>query len=337
MTDFFNLDSQKQAERLEAAGRQALKHWNICNAKLHLIKYRENAVFRVEQNGTRMALRLHRHGYHSDDELRSELQWMQALAEAGITVPTIVPTESGELFVRHAAADLPGDVQVDLFEWIDGEQLGSVEDGISDEASVTNIYGAIGELAAKVHNQAVTWELPSGFVRHAWDADGLAGEQPIWGQFWKLDMASKSETELLLRGRDRVYRELSKLAKSPGTYSMIHADFVAENVLVNEGRVRLIDFDDAGFGWHLFELATSLYFVRGEPYFDAARDSLIEGYRSHRQLADEQLDMLPLFFLARGFTYIGWVHTRQETETAKELTPMILAAACELAENYLSN
>ena len=55
-----------------------------------------------------------------------------------------------------------------------------------------------------------------------------------------------------------MYRELSKLAKSPGTYSMIHADFVAENVLVDEGRVRLIDFDDAGFGWHLFELATSL-------------------------------------------------------------------------------
>ena len=76
MTDFFNLDPQKQAERLEAAGRQALKHWNINNAKMHLIKYRENAVFRVEQNGTRMALRLHRHGYHSDDELRSELQWM---------------------------------------------------------------------------------------------------------------------------------------------------------------------------------------------------------------------------------------------------------------------
>jgi len=46
--------------------------------------------------------------------------------------------------------------------------------------------------------------------------------------------------------------------------------------------------------------------------------------------------LLPLFFLARGFTYIGWVHTRHETETAKELTPMLLTAACELAEDYLS-
>ena len=44
-----------------------------------------------------------------------------------------------------------------------------------------------------------------------------------------------------------------------------------------------------------------------------------------------------LFFLARGLTYVGWVHTRQETETAQELTPMLLEAACERAEDYLSN
>ncbi len=336
MTDFFDLDPQAQAERLAAVGRDALRHWDLQDARLDLIKYRENAVFRVEQDGVRRALRLHRHGYHSDAELRSELQWMQGLAEAGIAVPTIIPTESGELFVNQSADDLPGDIQIDLFEWIDGEQLGSVEEGVTDEASVASTYGAIGELAAKVHNQAVTWNPPSGFVRHAWDAEGLAGENPFWGQFWKLEAASGAETELLLAGRDRVYSELGSLAKSPGSYSMIHADFVPENVLLDDGQVRLIDFDDAGFGWHLFELATSLYFIKGEPYFDEAQDSLIKGYRFHRQLADEHLELLPLFFMARGFTYLGWVHTRQETQTAQELTPMLLAAACESAEIYLS-
>ena len=118
---------------------------------------------------------------------------------------------------------------------------------------------------------------------------------------------------------------------------MIHADFAPENLLVDADHVRLIDFDDAGFGWHLFEIATSLYFIMDEPFFDQARDALIEGYRRHRQLPDEQLELLPLFFLARGFTYVGWVHTRRETETAKELTPMLLEGACTLAREYLSN
>lgn len=335
MTDFFDLDVDSQAKRLEAAGREALQHWNMSDASLHLIKYRENAVFRAECNGTRRALRLHRYGYHSDAELLSELQWMQALNEAGIDTPTIVPTEKGELFVKNVSADLPGEIQVDLFKWIDGEQLGSVEEGIADAAAVTDTYSTIGGLAAQVHNQAVSWNMPEGFTRHAWDAEGLAGEQPFWGRFWEIDAASDAERDLLVRGRDVVFAELNKLAKSPGTYSMIHADFAPENIMVDGEHLRLIDFDDAGFGWHLFELVTSLFFIMGEEIFDRAQEALINGYREHRQLPDEQLELLPLFFLARSFTYVGWVHTRHETETAQELTPMLLTAACELAEDYL--
>ena len=179
--------------------------------------------------------------------------------------------------------------------------------------------------------------LPEGFTRHAWDAEGLAGEQPFWGRFWEIDAASGEQANILRKSRERVYADLGRLAKSPGTYSMIHADFAAENIMVENGDVRLIDFDDAGFGWHLFELVTALFFIQGEPYFDRAEQALIDGYRRHRQLTDEELEMLPLFFLARGTTYVGWVHTRSETETAKELTPMILELVCGLAEDYLSN
>ena len=336
MTDFFNIGVAAQAKRLEAAGRDVLRRWNMPDASLQLIKYRENAVFKVESDGVRRALRMHRHGYHTDDELRSELQWMQALGESGITVPTIVPATSGELYVTHAANDLPGEVQVDLFEWIDGVQLGSVEEGIADDVSVAATYRTVGELAARVHNQAVSWQLPAGFTRHAWDAAGLAGESPFWGRFWEIESATDEQRALLVQGRDAVFRDLGRLAKSPGTYSMIHADFAPENIMVDGDMVRLIDFDDAGFGWHLFELVTSLYFIREEPYFDRARHALFDGYRVHRRLTDEQLELLPLFFLARGLTYVGWVHTRHETETAKELTPMLLEAACELVDEYLS-
>lgn len=336
MTDFFNLDVAGQVQRLAAAAHEALQHWDMPGASLHLIKYRENAVFKVESDGVRRAIRLHRCGYHTDDELRSELQWMQALGDAGITVPAVVPAESGDLFITQTGDGLPGDIQIDLFEWIDGEQLGSVEEGINDAASVAATHRTVGELAAQVHNQAVSWQLPEGFTRHAWDADGLAGEQPFWGRFWEIEAASPEEKDLLVRGRDVIYRDLSRLAKSPGTYSMIHADFAPENIMVDGDQVRLIDFDDAGFGWHLFELVTCLFFIQGEDYFDQAQDSLIGGYREHRQLPDEQLELLPLFFLARAFTYVAWGHTRHETETARELTPMLLEAACGLTEEYLS-
>lgn len=338
MSDFFSLDPKAQLARYEAAAAEALRHWKLEGATLTLVKEpRENAVFAVEHEGARYALKLHRLGYHSDEELRSEYQWISALADYGLRVPEIVATASGEPFAKQRVAGMSDDVQVDLVYWVYAEQLGSVEEGIADESAVVSTYRTIGELAARVHNQAVSWSLPPGFVRHAWDAQGLAGERPIWGRFWEVEAASAAERQLLERGRDAVFADLRGLAKSPGQYSLIHADFAPENILVDGEGLRLIDFDDAGFGWHLFELVTSLYFIQPEPYFERAQAALIEGYRVHRQLTDQQLERMPLFFLARGFTYIGWVHTRFETETARELTPMLIEMACGLAEDYLSN
>ncbi|MBT8079938.1 MAG: phosphotransferase [Gammaproteobacteria bacterium] len=337
MTDFFSLTPEQQAQRMQAAGADALRRWGIQGAELSLIKYRENAVFRVDHDGGRHALRMHRAGYHSDDELRSELQWMQALQDAGIRTPTVVPTQAGELFVKHAAAGLPGSIQVDLFEWISGEQIGSVEDGISDQAEAEKIFGTIGEIAAQVHNQAAAWSLPADFTRHAWDEDGLAGDNPFWGRFWELGAATDAQRALLKRVKDVVYQDLKAMPKTPDTYSMIHADFAPENLMMDENGVRLIDFDDAGFGWHLFEIATSVYFLREDPAFDAILAATIRGYRQHRELTDQQLENLPLIMLARGTTYVGWVHTRHETETAQELTPMILEMACDMADAYLGN
>src|SRR5436190_19720993 len=69
-----------------------LAHWGIAPRRLQLVKFRENAVFRVDaENGVSYALRVHRQGYHSDAALHSELQWMSALQDAGVDVPRLVP------------------------------------------------------------------------------------------------------------------------------------------------------------------------------------------------------------------------------------------------------
>ncbi|HNP35957.1 MAG TPA: phosphotransferase [Woeseiaceae bacterium] len=333
---FDELPADDQANRMAASARRALESWGIGNAKLALIKYRENAVFAVDTGATRYALRVHRHAYHGLAELRSELQWIAALGAASIDVPTIVPTEDGSLLASVPCDGLPEPVQVDLFEWIEGAQLGSVEAGVAgSDAQIRQNYATVGRLAARVHEQSAAWTPPDGFVRHAWDEEGLAGEQPFWGRFWELPSLQRDERELLERARSRMYRDLRALPKNRDRYSMIHADFAPENLLVDGTRVRLIDFDDAGFGWHLFELATSLYFIMGESYFELARDALIDAYCSERPLSDEDLEQLPLFFLARACTYVGWVHTRPGTDTARDLTPMLVDGACTLAESYL--
>jgi Ser/Thr protein kinase RdoA (MazF antagonist) len=305
------------------------------------IKMRENAVFRVVSTaGRSFAMRIHHDGNHSDAALRSELQWMAALQKEGFELPRVVPSVDGRLFVRSRVDSSASFRQVDMFEWIEGRQLGTSDNGLASGLGDTErTYRTIGSLMARLHNQAVAWSMPTGFERQRWDVTGLVGEQPLWGRFWELAALSEPQRELLMRARDRVRRELESMSHSADAaqcFSLIHADFVPENLLISsEGQVRLLDFDDAGFGWHLFDIATALYFIQDDPLYAAAQAGLIAGYRNHRDLASSQLEKLPVFMAARGFSYLGWVHTRPASKAGQEITPHLIRLACRQAERLL--
>lgn len=339
MSEELKCESATFLDEMQALARSALRHWDLEVSNLAPIKVRENAVFRIDlSGGGRAVLRVHRCGYHSDAELDSEFIWMRALEAAGIEVPRVIRSRHGRNF-EVVATQTPGDArQIDVFEWIDGRQLGSIESGVgSDGAAIAKQYHTIGAIAARMHNQAAGWQCPREFQRHAWDAEGLVGETPLWGRFWELAALTPDQSSLLLRARTQIAQQLAAYGAGPDGYGLIHADLVPENLLIDGHRVQVIDFDDAGFGWHLFELATSLYFISGDSIYPAARDALIRGYRSERRLPDEMLERLPLFLAARGTTYLGWVHTRQGSDTAREMGPFLVQRACAVAEDYLEH
>jgi len=338
MTGFSELPAEQQLELFRRLALSATARWPLETVRVEPLKVRENAVFAIHlANGGRVVMRVHRQGYHSDEALHSEQLWMRALGAHRIAVPRPVLSSAGNAFELIEYPGVPGRRQVDVFHWIDGYQLGSVERGLeAASGSVGDLYRAVGELAAKIHNQACQWRLPPGFRRHAWDAEGLAGERPFWGRFWELAALSSTERALFERIRACVFGELTAFGTHSDRFSLIHADLVPENILVSGNRLQIIDFDDAGFGWHLFEIATSLYFIRREACYEEARAGLIEGYRRARALPDEHLDRLPLFLAARGTTYLGWVHQREGEAVARELTPHLIELATSVAEDYLS-
>lgn len=338
MTPFSELPPNEQSARLHRLALHAISHWALECVRVEPIKVRENAVFAVHTaDRRRVVLRVHRLGYHSDDSLRSELTWMKALAASGIEVPQVIPSRSGQAFEHIACDGVPGPRQVDVFEWIEGAQLGSVEQGLADDPLwVERTYAIVGELAARMHNQSCAWQAPAGFQRHSWCDEGLAGDRPLWGQFWELEALQPQQRALLEKLRARLIQDLAQFGKTSDRFGLIHADLIPENILIDGDRLRIIDFDDAGFGWHMFEIATSLYFIRRERLYETARDALIAGYRRHRTLPDEHLRLLPMFLAARGTTYLGWVHTRKGEATALEMLPQLIALAEAAAADYFA-
>jgi Ser/Thr protein kinase RdoA (MazF antagonist) len=172
-----------EIEDLTRRATFALSHWGLPAQVPELIKYRENAVFKVQlESGEPAALRLHRPGYHSEAALRSELAFMRVLGDRGLDVPKPIATKTGAFLAPVAGEETQF---VDLIGWVAGRQVGESGKPLDhSDAEVADIYRKIGVAMARLHDVADRWQAPSDFTRPSWDRVGLVGDRPLWGRFW---------------------------------------------------------------------------------------------------------------------------------------------------------
>jgi Ser/Thr protein kinase RdoA (MazF antagonist) len=294
-----------EAQALSQA-QDALGHWGGARAP-HLISHRENAVFAVELPGAaRGVLRIHRRDYQSEDAIRSELWWMEALAETGLAVPRPERTDDGALLAHCAdgrAASVLG--------WVEGTPLGA--GGIPLDGSAHDQmrrYAGVGRALAELHVATDRLALPAGFVRPHWDIDGLLGPAPLWGRFWDHPAAREAEALLMQEARRYAHERLSDYAAAGADWGLIHADLMRENILMDGPHARLIDFDDCGFGFRLYDLGTALAQNLEEPALSEIATGLVEGYSTLRPLTDDDLAILPVFVMLRTLASVGWTMPR---------------------------
>ncbi|MDG3085260.1 aminotransferase class III-fold pyridoxal phosphate-dependent enzyme [Vibrio hannami] len=324
-------------DELIQLAHKSLTYWGLGEfTEVTLIKHRENAVFKIQSSHGDYAMRIHRFGYHTDQELRSELDWIQAIPSGELFTADVLPTQNGELFLSLALDDDKQALQIDLLEWANGVPIATIENGFDDIAHVESTYYKVGRLMAMSHIHSREWDLPENFSRHNWDEKGIFGPGSLWGDYHELAQLNAEQIALIDKAIVYARKDLAEFGKNEERYGLIHADFLPENLLQTEEGICLIDFDDAGFGWLLFDIATAVFPYLGEEHFDQTLEALIQGYSEILPLKAEDLEKLPLFLFIRSVTYLGWMHTRKESTTAQELTDIVVEGATALAEQYLS-
>ncbi len=318
------------AQTFTPAAREALKAFPIEPDGLELVSLAENVTYRVvdRRGGAAYALRLHRPWYHTLDELISERAWVRALDDAGIAVQAPVRTRDGQ---EYAAVTVPGTGEkrfAGLARWTSGRVLAEVLRETTDSQIAQHHFEQLGALTAAMHDQAAAWQPPAAFTRHELDADGFMGSAPHWGPFWDHQGLTAAERRLMLDTRERLHAALARLSRQPSVYSMIHADMHPGNVLVDGERLTVIDFDDAAWGWHAYDIAVALVHQQGS-ILEVFQHAYVAGYRSVRPISDQTLALLPMFRLVRGLAQIGWYHQRPELKRSAARFDEIKAAVLD--------
>lgn len=308
-----------------------LKSWverrfDLAVAAIEFVRHGENTTFRVRGQERDYALRLYRPGYQVGDSIRSELAWTSDLsAKTEISTPAAVSGRDGELIQSHG-----GELghRAVLFEWVEGVPIG--------ELNRADLWRRLGQLMAIIHEHGQRWRRPPCFTRPAWDLDAFVGPQPRWGDPVSLIDWGAAEATLVSEAREMVRRRLLGFGTDPERYGLIHADLAFENVLVNaQDETSVLDFDDGGPGWFVYDLAVSLFPRETEPGFNQRRDALIEGYRGLRPLSRRSVVELPTFLMARRLATLGWTFSRGETAHANRLRYERVTQAPERCRAFL--
>jgi len=71
-------------------------------------------------------------------------------------------------------------------------------------------------------------------------------------------LISTDDAALFARALEVVWATTRTLAEETGAFGLIHGDLHHENFLFHRGEARAIDFDDCGWGFHLYDLAVTL-------------------------------------------------------------------------------
>ncbi len=277
-----------------------------------LISHRENAVYEMRlPDGSKAALRHHRPGYQSLASIADELAWTAGLADQGFPCPRPLTTDSDDLLATE-------DGQVfSAVTWLDGTPLAAQN---LHDAQRQSTFAALGRLLSDLHR--LTQGMGNiGAARPSWDLDGLTGPDPLWGRFWDTPPTNDPRRQKLAAARDTA-RDWLKGLKSP-VQCLIHADALAENILGTPESLWLIDFDDCGHGYALYDLGVALTQHWDQPYLPDIAAALVDGYG-----ANVSPDDLYKFMTLRCLASAGWVQGRMAADDPRTQTYVDRAVAC---------
>jgi Ser/Thr protein kinase RdoA (MazF antagonist) len=302
-----------------------LRRFGIDDAGLTVLRHEHNTTFRVDSATGRFVLRLNRIGVHDERTIASEMAWLAALAEdTDLGVPVPVAARDGSLVVSESAVGVPERRLAVLLRWQQGRLV--------DRRLSPRHLVSVGDLIGQLQRHALGWTPPGGFERPRVDALTTAARRaPVAGPVeagtrgghpTPDDEASALALVARLLGEDdrrvvadalRVARRSTDVLAGAGNPTgLLHADLHYENVLFRDGRALAIDFDDCGWGAHLYDLAVPLSELEGRSNYRALRDALLDGYARRRPLPHGYDDHLRALALLRRAQLIVWILESRE-------------------------
>ena len=202
-------------------------------------------------------------------------------------------------------------------------------------AAAPGIFRTLGETTAYLHRQTEIWNGAKDLVRPHWDVDAMIGPHAIWGDWHDYPELTPETVAPIERSCAIISRRLDRYGKTPQNYGIIHADLRDTNIIVEGDVIKVIDFDDFGFGWHLHDLASALTFIEDREDVPDLVNAWLDGYRAVLPFTDTDFVEIDTFILQRRIQMLAWLASHQDSTPVQGYMEGYLDGTMGLVERYL--
>ncbi len=261
---------------------------------MRLLAHDTNMVFGVRAaDGRRLVVRVGIVGsiQHPIRQIRSEMNWLAALADSPILAPVPLETAAGERVVEIDTPGIPGPRPCVVMEWIPGHVL---------EADLgSGTMEAYGGLAAGLHEHGAGF-VPSGEGPVPRHDEVFPFDEPVVlydGDHRHLPPERRAR---FIAAAAHVEQAIAVLATESGPMQVLHGDLHIWNVLKTRRGLAAIDFEDHLWGWPIQDLGIALYYLVSRPEYPALLEAFRRGYERVRLWPERRTGELETFIMGRA-------------------------------------
>jgi amicoumacin kinase len=274
-----------------------IQRFGIADGQIRSLDAFESFIYEFERDGAGYILRIGHSLRRSEALIQGEVDWINYLAEGGVSVSRAIHSEHGKL-VEVVEDGQGGQFLATAFVKAQGKPPWVV-------GWTPALYETYGELLGRIHARTRSYHP----VQPAW-------KRPEWDDdiFEFVDHFLPA-TEVFARQRyHALLKHLHHLPKDSHSYGLIHQDAHSSNLMVDgSGRLTLFDFDDCGYSWFINEIAIVLFYIAQDAedivaFTRSFMSHLLRGYQKVCVLDPRWLKEIPNFLKVREIELYAAIH-----------------------------
>lgn len=291
------MEQQIRDRYRDAILQEAMRRYGIANGQIRPINTFENFIYEFERGPGAYILRIAHSLRRSEALIQGEVDWINYLAEGGVSVARAILSETGKL-VEAIEDGQGGYFLVTAFVRARGQHPW--------EAGWTpTLYETYGQLLGNIHALATHYQpAEPAWKRPEWNDDIM--------EFVERYLPA---SETLAKQKYRTQCDhLNTLPKENTAYGLIHQDAHGNNFLVDEaGSITLFDFDECAYSWFINDIAIALFYsvmdADDAPAFTQEfMTHFLRGYQQARPLDPKWLKEMPCFLKVREIELYAVIH-----------------------------